>query len=231
LIKFSISGDLLAVAFQSGQILILEFKLDMEFHTDRERVVARLPQPHNKERVSAFCWDPKGHRLFSADESGNVHMTGLHLVEPTISLSGLRSLFQRDKVKQPQQHQELVWELQEGASRSIGKVDSKVVQLDVSSELLLVSSLSRVVVFELNQQASPVPKQVGKALRQGPYGACFDPRSAGRHLLAARPGKRVWLADAISAEVQSTLKLTFSQAPSLLFPCSEFDCGKADHAS
>lgn len=65
--------------------------------------------------------------------------------------------------------------------------------------------------------------QVGKALRQGPYGVCFDPNSrsgavgagigaaagvgAGNpRLLAARPGKRLWLADAVTAEVLSTLK-------------------------
>jgi hypothetical protein len=49
--------------------------------------------------------------------------------------------------------------------------------------------------------------QVGKALRQGEYGVCFDPRVPhGGQLLASRPGKRIWVAETGSAEVKATLK-------------------------
>ena len=48
--------------------------------------------------------------------------------------------------------------------------------------------------------------QVGTTPRLGTFGACFDPNSNGLQILAARPGKRLWLADALSGKVLSTLK-------------------------
>jgi len=49
-------------------------------------------------------------------------------------------------------------------------------------------------------------KQIGKKPRNGAYGACFDPKSNGRQLFAARPGKRLWVADSMTGQVRSTIK-------------------------
>jgi hypothetical protein len=47
------SGELLALATQSGSIYILELKL--KNMKDRERVATRIT--NHKDRVTALCWD------------------------------------------------------------------------------------------------------------------------------------------------------------------------------
>ncbi len=53
------------------------------------------------------------------------------------------------------------------------------------------------------------------------YGACFYPdTSVGNYLLAARPGKRIWLADSTTGDVKQTLnfKDSLSSYPSPILP-------------
>lgn len=51
------SGELLALATQSGCVYILELKLkNMMKASGSERVAARIT--NHKDRVTALCWDP-----------------------------------------------------------------------------------------------------------------------------------------------------------------------------
>jgi hypothetical protein len=182
-------------------------------------------------RITFLHWDSNGKRLFSGDAAGHVVMTDIKKSQP----SGFSSLFDKDK---------LVWML-DGQPRVICSTDSRVVQLDAHQKNLLISSLSKVLVLNLEKlaeppkQVTPVPfsflricrvsddssVQVGKALRQGSYGVCFDSSSDGNRIFAARPGKRIWSASSATAEVLSTLKLTFPEPPSRFSPFSDTDCG------
>lgn len=97
----------------------------------------------------------QGRRLFSGDESGLVLLSFVHQIEPSFGLLGFSSLLTSD----------LVWTL-DGPVRSLGRVDaSRVVQLDVQTDHLLVSSLTRVLVLDLTKPADK-PKQVGSTEKE-----------------------------------------------------------------
>lgn len=143
--NISPSGELLALALQSGRVFILELKLDAP--NERVRIVGAFA--HHTERVTCLCWDAGGRRLFTADAGGTVLVCFLHRVEPTIGLLGISSLFEKDK---------LVWAL-DGPVRAICKADSRVAQLDVFESRLLVASQTRVVIVDL-EKPTEAPKQV-----------------------------------------------------------------------
>ncbi len=83
------------------------------------------------------------------------------------------------------------------------KCDSSVVQIDYLDNQLLASSLTRCIIINFTKHTS---LQIGSQLRDGRFGACFSPdKKLGNYLLAARPGKRIWLADCDQAEVRKTL--------------------------
>jgi hypothetical protein len=113
------------------------------------------------------------------------------------------------------------------------RCESSIVQLQLEYDALLVSTLTRCMVLPLSalpplvehpeemaarcvqvgaarsahhHRQSRQRAQVGQKARNGRFGACFDPSSNGRQLLAARPGKRLWVADSSTGEVLSTLK-------------------------
>jgi hypothetical protein len=126
----------------------------------------------------------QGRHLFTADESGQVLLFALHRTAP--SLSGLLMGLGGDDGDGTGDRR--VWAL-DGPVRAVGRVDSRVVQMDVcgaaplivsgeksggtedsagaaatkasanGGERLLVSSATRVVVFDLTKPAEP-PKQV-----------------------------------------------------------------------
>ena len=74
--------------------------------------------------------------------------------------------------------------------------------------------------------------QVGKTPRSGLFGTCFDPNSNGQQLLSARKGRRLWVADAHSGQVLSTIKCvsTISVARYLLASTEEKHDGYACEA-
>jgi hypothetical protein len=98
------------------------------------------------------------------------------------------------------------------------KCDSSVVQLSCLDNQLLASSETRCVIINFAKHTS---LQIGSQLRDGKFGACFHPdKSVGNYMLAARPGKRLWLADCDLAEVRKTLsfKDSLSSEPIPLLP-------------
>jgi hypothetical protein len=91
--------------------------------------------------------------------------------------------------------------------------NAPIVQLDVApgSDALLVSttSLSLVLKPAADPSAPPLQIPIGTKPRDGLYGAAFH--RDGTVVFAARPGKRLWRADAASGNVEAT----FNFAPSL----------------
>ena len=97
---------------------------------------------------------------------------------------------------------------------------SPIVQLDCRGASLLASTWVRTMLVPLPPTASDAmpsacapPRPVGKAKRDGPLGACYLPNLDGSLavcpsavIVAARPGRRLWLVDA-AGDVLSTLKL------------------------
>jgi len=98
-------------------------------------------------------------------------------------------------------------------SRDVYRAESAVVQLATSNELLLVSSHARSVLVNLKQNYAVL--KIGSKDRQGPFGACFDPRTNGSQVLCALPREKVWVADA-GGNVLTTFKLQTTD-------CSNFD--------
>ena len=91
-----------------------------------------------------------------------------------------------------------------------------VVQLAAAHGALLVSTTR--AAFVVRRAAVT---RVGSKLRSGVFGAAFAAASGGAEVLAARPGKRLWRADAASGAVRATLNFTPSlraTPPSALLP-------------
>jgi hypothetical protein len=90
--------------------------------------------------------------------------------------------------------------------RWVYRCHKPVVQLDYSQEQLLVSSHARALLIDF---ASKKVRQVGSKLRDGEFGCCFHPCFEDR-LLAARPGKRVWVAQRSDGRVLTTMNFKSS---------------------
>eukprot|EP01098_Paradermamoeba_levis_P007697 TRINITY_DN3208_c0_g1_i3.p1 TRINITY_DN3208_c0_g1~~TRINITY_DN3208_c0_g1_i3.p1 ORF type:complete len:272 (+),score=146.20 TRINITY_DN3208_c0_g1_i3:262-1077(+) len=201
---------------------------------EKERIVVKLTE-HKDQEVTSLLWIDDNNNttntntntttntsqsLFSADSAGSIYLT---------SLSKIKSLF--------------------FSAEFIYKCDSKVVQLDYFSNTLLASSLttSLSLTFNNNNNTKPVVVKIGKAAREGIYGACFyTPLEAEQNptpnqtptptpptptpptplnqklLFASRPGKRLWLADSQTGKVLNTLNFqsSFLKPPSPLLPDS-----------
>lgn len=151
---------------------------------------------------------------------------------------------------------------------AVVKLEAPIVQVQLApaspadkNMTLLVSTTTRAVLLTVPAAArgaalaaaKPEIQQIGKKPRDGVFGACFDPVTAvaavgaaasgaaapGRLLLAARPAKRMWIGDAESASVLSTLKfevdrgaIPFAGAPasSATAPLSAAPPPKVKHA-
>ena len=86
---------------------------------------------------------------------------------------------------------------EEGEERQVLALDSQVVQLATEGEVLVASTLTRVVVCHTGHKTF---REVGSKLRQGPLGAAL----LGGRVWAARPGCRLWEVEVDSASVLFT---------------------------
>ncbi|KAH3746181.1 tectonin beta-propeller repeat-containing protein 2 [Pelomyxa schiedti] len=143
--------------------------------------------------ITALEWDKLGEKLFSGDDIGQVIMV------PGLNLSKSRTpkVFTGAKV--------------------IFRATSRIVQIciDSSGTLVLVSDLTRTCLVEPFEKTER-SRQIGKFLREGPYGACFDPSNSTRAILA-RPSRRLFSAAVETCSVQNTLIFnTVSASPFML---------------
>ena len=101
------------------------------------------------------------------------------------------------------------------APLALWQADAEVLQLEAERGAVVVSTHTRSTLLRLGGEGGEGgelggPLAIGRKLRDGQYGACFVPQPPAAFptavLVAARPGRRLWLVDGQGA-VLSTLKL------------------------
>ena len=101
------------------------------------------------------------------------------------------------------------------APLALWQADAEVLQLEAERGAVVVSTHTRSTLLRLGGEGGEGgelggPLAIGRKLRDGHYGACFVPQPPAAFptavLVAARPGRRLWLVDGQGA-VLSTLKL------------------------
>lgn len=91
-------------------------------------------------------------------------------------------------------------------------LDSKIVQIDSSDDILVISTLTRCYVCDMSKEQF---KQIGQKLRDGDYGCCIVAWNE-KKIFSARPGSRIWEVE-LNGVVKSTHQLKYSLAiPSTL---------------
>ena len=225
-VSFSRDGKKLALSSSSGTIRIVKLNLGS---LRQKQEVTQTNTVHKGSTVTSLKWDYGGKRLFSGDTKGVVSSI-------ILSDNKVTSLFSKPEIYY--------------------RGESPIVQLDFqvfdAVQWVLISTRKRCIVFELeadsvgssggDKTSIVKPKQVGRKLRDGPFGACFcepedqkvstlmksltaeqDKKAAAAgqgdavgpqaskspfFIYAARPGRRVWLANGLSQTVLCTLKPT-----------------------
>lgn len=154
-------------------------------------------------------------QVYTGDDHGRVFMTSLVPTAMSSTSAAAKALDRTLAVLSIRQSPSGALLQGRGDSQQIFSGDSKIVQLQCQNGRVIVTNLSRAYVVHTRPASSGADGspdrgtkvvQVGQKPRKGPYGACFDPNSNGRQLLAARPGKRLWVADSHSGEVLRTVK-------------------------
>lgn len=150
---------------------------------------------HQNAQVTSLQWNESNDEVFVGDDKGKVSIV-------TVSLFPAKNMFQTP-------------------SFVLMQLDSKIVQMDYNSEMLLISTLTKCYICDTGKELF---RQVGHKPRDGEYGACIYNTQSGRDvirgggrirdrvgysletdknsldcsnlkhlkLLCARPGSRVW---------------------------------------
>lgn len=171
--------DFIAVATSQGLVVVWELQLERRGRPERVSV----SWEHRGQAITALCWDTSTLRVFVGDSAGRVTF-----LRAGSSKLGKGSAF-------------VIFPIQ-----TVTTVDSRVVQLCYHDNRLLVSSLSRCYLCDIEREKF---WRVGQKERDGEYGACFLPQNRGLVpgqpplLYCARPGSRMWEAN-FSGDVLST---------------------------
>ena len=180
-IKLSPRGDRCAIAYATGVLNVVEFRPGVERRGGSPKVIVQIPKAHASADVTWLEWSPDGDRLLSGDDKGVVGVTEFannSVVANTLSLG------------------------------------SAVAQASFSASGLMAALCTNEAVDLLSVPTGVHPK-VGTKPREGPYGGCFHvlardaapdgaltPRNnpgsqpESEWMLAARPGRRLWVAEA-----------------------------------
>lgn len=177
-IKLSPRGDRCAIAYATGVLNVVEFRPGVERRGGSPKVIVQIPKAHVTADVTWLEWSPDGTRLLSGDDKGRVGVTEFSkgaVVANTLALG------------------------------------SPVAQASFSASGLMAALCTNEAVDLLSVPTGVHPK-VGSKPREGPYGGCFHvlardaapdgatPRNSGEGesewMLAARPGRRLWVAEA-----------------------------------
>ncbi|XP_050441842.1 uncharacterized protein LOC126846466 [Adelges cooleyi] len=135
---------------------------------------------HLGHEITAMEWTSKN-QLYFGDNSGKV-------TSICVSLFVRKAIFQTPPYTMIQ-------------------LDSKVVQMNSSDDLLVVSTLTRCYVCDIVKEQY---KQIGQKPRDGDYGCCIVEWKE-KKIFSARPGSRIWEVE-INGTVQSTHQLKYCLA-------------------
>jgi hypothetical protein len=181
------------------------------------RVVVQVPHGHAGKRVTWLEWSADGRRLASGDDGGALCVTDITLPSDARSSHDDSPSFAATNQTPPRcmTPTEL---LTTAASTSVYETGSPIAQasFDAAGDALAVSTADAAFVLAV---ASGVRPRLGAKPRLGPFGACFHARAAeavslelagsgsgsglgsdrkkgaGEWLIAARPGRRLWVAE------------------------------------
>lgn len=87
------------------------------------------------------------------------------------------------------------------------ELDSKIIQIDSSDDVLVISTLTRCYVCDMTKEQF---KQIGQKLRDGDYGCCIVAWDE-KKIFSARPGSRIWEVE-LNGVVKSTHQLKYCLA-------------------
>ena len=175
-IKLSPRGDRCAIAYATGVLNVVEFRPGVERRGGSPKVIVQIPKAHASADVTWLEWSPDGDRLLSGDDKGVVGVTEFannSVVANTLSLG------------------------------------SAVAQASFSRSGTMAALCTNEAVDLLSVPTGVHPK-VGTKPREGPYGGCFhvlardaapdgalvSKQPESEWMLAARPGRRLWVAEA-----------------------------------
>lgn len=103
------------------------------------------------------------------------------------------------------------------------ELDSKIIQIDSSDDILVISTLTRCYVCDMSKEQF---KQIGQKPRDGDFGCCIVAWNE-KKIFSARPGSRIWEVE-LNGIVKSTHQLKYCLAipPTLNVGMQDFDFSK-----
>lgn len=103
------------------------------------------------------------------------------------------------------------------------ELDSKIIQIDSSDDILVISTLTRCYVCDMSKEQF---KQIGQKPRDGDFGCCIVAWNE-KKIFSARPGSRIWEVE-LNGIVKSThqLKHCLAIPPTLNVGVQDFDLSK-----
>ena len=176
-------GGAVAVALACGDVMVV----DTSSGRSQGAVLTSCRDAHAGAQVTCLTWTPSGEYLFSGDDRGVVALIRHGSGSGSASGSGAdKTAIAAAVAAAP--GGVVMWHLRVA-----------IVQIDASDTWALISDGLRTSTLHLSGAATSVhalqPLQLGSKTREGPYGACFHPVAGPNALLAARPGRRLWIAD------------------------------------
>ncbi|XP_076313173.1 LOW QUALITY PROTEIN: WD40 repeat domain-containing protein pink [Tachypleus tridentatus] len=184
--QVALAPDDSVIGFSTSRGHVIAFEHNAEKAPNQQQRL-QVSYEHKGNQITCLQWNSASSRLFSGDDQGRVSVMN-------VSTSKAKNLFQI-------------------SSSILLRLETRIVQLDMAHEYLLVSDFTRCYVCHtIREQYS----QIGKKLREGEYGACFYPNTKPQDppiIFAARPGSRLWEVD-IKGQVQNTHQ--FKQALTML---------------
>ncbi|XP_077295508.1 WD40 repeat domain-containing protein pink [Arctopsyche grandis] len=142
--KITISPDEKCLAFSTHKGIVCVCDCGTNVGTYMKSSILQMSKEHQGNEVTFMIWNENGSELYIGDDVGTVSV--LH-----VSKSITKNVFQTPVF-------------------SLMHLDSRIVQLDIKENLLLVSTLTRCFICDTSKEHYA---QIGQKLRDGEYGACF----------------------------------------------------------
>mmetsp|Transcript_23328 Transcript_23328/g.69910 ORF Transcript_23328/g.69910 Transcript_23328/m.69910 type:complete len:1413 (-) Transcript_23328:45-4283(-) len=198
-VAVSPDGNTLAVGTAGGAVVAWEHNLGIP--KVKAKRLKSSTDLHKGSAITALRWHADGSRVYSGDDAGRVCCVQLDRKVGPSGRSGSLSLKQKITKKN---------------AGLVHNAENPIVQLACAGDSLLVSSTHRVVAIATDTNAVT---PVGTKARDGQYGTCFGVNDVGdRVIFSARPGSRVWVADATEGTVMNTVNCkTLFDVPSTVF--------------
>lgn len=150
--------------------------------TVREAVISSAAE-RNGERATDLCWNDNSTELYIGGANGTVHVMGLSIFTVRKSFTERKREFSKFNFFHHLDDDSIYFFFQvkrgifQNPACPIMGLDYKVVQMDFSSPLLLVSTISDCYICDTIQGQY---EKVGVRTRQGEFGACFYKPGLGR---------------------------------------------------